>query len=139
MPTTQTERPTPTDPVRLIMSRTLATVQPEDDLVTVAQELTASEVGAVFVETPGEPLGLISERDLVTVIGINGDLERFAEQQASDIMTTDVVTTTAGTSIIEVGQLMREASVRHVPVTEGGRIVGVVSIRDVLNVLLGDD
>lgn len=136
--TTQTDRPTPTDPVSLIMSSTLATVQPEDDLVTVAQELTASEIGVVFVDSPGEPIGLISERDLVTVIALQGEVDRFGQQQASDIMTSDVVTATTSTSIAEVGRLMRDAGVRHIPVTDRGRVVGVVSIRDVLEVLLDE-
>lgn len=130
------DRPTPADPVRRIMTRTLATVRPEDDLLTVAQELTADEVGAVVVESSGGPPGVVSERDLVTLLALDGGL---GDRQAADVMTTDLVTARADETIAAVGRLMRDTGVRHVPVVDGTAVVGLVSMRDVLAVLLPDD
>ena len=59
--------------------------------------------------------------------------------QALDIMTADLVTAAPDDTIASVGVLMRDAGVRHVPVAVGGTVVGVVSIRDVLAVLLPQD
>jgi CBS domain-containing protein len=128
-----TGRPSPADPVHTIMAENLATVAPEASLRSVAEELTAGEIGAVAVDSPGEPTGLISERDLVTVFAMGGDLDG---KQAADVMTTDIVTTLRTDSIASVGRLMRDAEIRHVLVTDGGKIVGLVSIRDVLAALL---
>ena len=137
---TTRERPTPADPVSRIMARTLATVRPEDGLLAVAQELTADEVGAVVVESPGSPPGVVSERDLVTVLALDGDL---TDRQAADVMTTDLVTARESETIAAIGRLMCDTGVRHVLVVDeeaaGATVVGLVSMRDVLAVLLPDD
>lgn len=78
-------------------------------------------------------MGLISERDLVNAL-VGG--EDFDTQQAADIATTDLVTAQSGDSIASVGQLMLNAGVRHIAVRDGDTVVGLVSIRDVLAVLL---
>ncbi|MFC5993467.1 cyclic nucleotide-binding/CBS domain-containing protein [Pseudonocardia hispaniensis] len=130
----ETTAATSADPVKKIMAELVATVRYDDSLRSVAQELVADEVGAVVVTSTNEPLGLISERDLVTVEATGGDLDT---RQAADIMTTDLVTAQSGDSIASVGRLMLDARVRHIVVKEGQDMVGVVSIRDVLAVLLG--
>jgi CBS domain-containing protein len=76
---------------------------------------------------------LLSERDLITVAATGDDL---AVVQAGQAMTADLTWAAPETSIREVGLLMLEAGVRHVPVGDGRRAVGVVSARDVLAVLL---
>ncbi len=125
--------PAPTDPVRLVMARRLLGVASETSLRDVARELYESEVGVVLVDNPGGATGLLSERDLVQVVADGEDLD---ERQAADIMTADLVTAEPDDSIATVGALMRDAGVRHVPVAVAGTVVGVVSIRDILAVLL---
>ncbi|MGH4008333.1 MAG: CBS domain-containing protein [Pseudonocardiaceae bacterium] len=116
------------------MAKRLVDIGPEESLRSVAQELVADEIGAVLVRVPGGPVGLISERDLVTVLVGGGD---FDTQQAADIMTADLVTAQPRDSIAFVGRLMLDTGVRHVVVHENDAVVGLVSIRDVLAVLLG--
>ena len=128
-----TNRARPSDPVRMIMSAPVATVDPGDTLLEVAGELLADEVGVVLVSSGRAPVGLLSERDLVTVAATGDDL---AVVQAGEAMTADVTWATPGTSIREVGLLMIEAGVRHVPIGDGRVAAGVVSVRDVLAVLL---
>jgi CBS domain-containing protein len=125
--------PAPTDPVRLVMARRLLGVASETSLRDVARELYESEVGVVLVDNPGGATGLLSERDLVEVVADGDDLD---ERQAADIMTADLVTAEPDDSIATVGALMRDAGVRHVPIAIAGTVVGVVSIRDILAVLL---
>jgi CBS domain-containing protein len=128
-----TNRPRPSDPVCMIMSAPVATVDPGDTLLEVAGELLADEVGVVLVSSGRAPVGLLSERDLVTVAATGDDL---AVVQAGQAMTADLTWAAPEASIREVGVLMLEAGVRHVPVGDGRRAVGVVSARDVLAVLL---
>jgi CBS domain-containing protein len=128
-----TSRARPSDPVRMIMSTPVATVDPGSTLLDVAGELLADEVGAVLVSSGPGPVGLLSERDLITVAATGDDL---AVVQAGQAMTADLTWAAPEASIREVGVLMLEAGVRHVPVGDDRRAVGVVSARDVLAVLL---
>jgi CBS domain-containing protein len=128
-----TGKVTPADPIQKIMTKRLVEIHAEESLRSVAQELVADEIGTILVRVPGRPGGLISERDLVTVLAGGGDLDT---RQAADIMTTDVVAAEPGDSIASVGRLMRDAGVRHIVVRDGNAVVGLVSIRDVLAVLL---
>jgi CBS domain-containing protein len=118
------------------MSAPVAIVDPGSTLLDVAAELLADEVGAVLVWSGHGPVGLISERDLVTVAATGDDL---AVVQAAQAMTVDLTWAGPETSIREVGQLMDELGVRHIPVGDGRTAVGVVSMRDVLAVLLTAD
>lgn len=125
--------PAPTDPVRLVMARRLVGVGSDVSLREIARELYECEIGVVLVDNPGGATGLVSERDLVAAVADGDDLDK---RQALDIMTADLVTAAPDDTIAAVGVLMCDAGVRHVPVAVGGTVVGVVSIRDVLAVLL---
>jgi CBS domain-containing protein len=84
---------TPTDAVRLLMSRPPATVESDESVRSVAQELVAADIGALLVEVPGAPTGLVSERDVVTVVATGGNAEI---EQAGEIMTTDLIAAAPG-------------------------------------------
>ena len=131
---TTAESLAPADAVRRLMSRPPATMEPDESVRSVAQELVAGDIGAVLVVEPGAPAGLVSERDVVTVVATGGDVD---VEQAGGIMTTDLVSAAPGDTIAAVGALMRDAGVRHIPVRDDdGRWIGLVSMRDVLGVLL---
>jgi len=132
--TTTARRVLPTDPVRSIMVEEPAAVGPGDSLLAVAEELVAGGIGAVLVRAPGGPIGLLSERDLVTAFASGGDL---GSGQAADVMTADLVTVGIGETITSAGRRMDEAGVRHLPVCDGEIVVGLVVQRDVLAVLIG--
>lgn len=131
-----TESTTPSDPVRRIMAPGVAVVRTGDSLLVVAQELAAGDIGAVVVDSPASPVGVISERDIVAVVANGGDV---AAIQAGEIMTGDLVVATPQDSIESVGRMMLDAGVRHVPIRDTGGIVGLVSMRDLLWVLLAPD
>ena len=105
----------PTDPVRRIMAERVATVGTGDSLLSVAQELVAGEISAVVVEDTQGPAGVISERDVVTVVAPGGDV---GAQQAGDVMSVDLVVAGPEDNIESVGRLMRDAGVRHVPIRD---------------------
>jgi CBS domain-containing protein len=123
----------PTQPISTIATTVVAEVDSAQTLRSVAEELVADEIGIVLVHSPGRPAGLISERDLVTVLAGGGDLH---STQAADVMTTDLITAAPTASIVEVGTRMLDSGIRHVVLREGDEVVGVVSIRDVLRALL---
>lgn len=120
------------DPVRLIMTYPPATVDVAVSLRDAAEQLAADEVGALLVTGDGT-LGILSERDIVSVVGAGGRLDTL---QVGDVMNTELVWSSLDTSISEAGRLMLDAGVRHLPIGDGITPVGIVSIRDVLAVVL---
>ncbi|GAA4731415.1 CBS domain-containing protein [Actinomycetospora chibensis] len=138
MSTTHAAPHSATTPVRDLATWNLATVGAEATLREVAEELALDEIGVVVVAHGSDPVGLVSERDLVAVIAGGWS----ADTQAADMMTVDLVTTSGTTTVADVARLMIESGVRHVLVredaAEGGRLSGMVSIRDVVEPLLAD-
>ncbi|HXV94100.1 MAG TPA: CBS domain-containing protein [Pseudonocardia sp.] len=124
----------PSDPVRRLVTGSVAAVDTGRSLRDVADELLADEIGAVLVTDVHGPVGVLSERDLVAIVASGRDPDAV---QAGDAMTTELVWAGPDDSVRRVGMLMRDAGVRHVPVGDGREVVGVVSVRDVLAVLLG--
>ena len=90
-------------------------------------------VGAVLVDGPHGPVGVLSERDIITVLASGGDPD---VRQAGEVMSPDIVWAAPNESIDEVARRMCEAGVRHIPIRHGATVVGVVSMRDVLEVLV---
>ena len=114
-----------------VMSRDILTVQPDATLGQVARALRARNVGSALVtDEAGRPVGIISERELVdSVAGSRNPDIGVAESW----MRADPVTVESSSALADASELMRETNVRHLPVTDGGVVVGVVSIRDLLN------
>jgi len=123
----------PSDQVRSIMSRVVATVPVWQTLRTVARELTADEVSSVLVVDGDRALGLVTEHDIVEAVAAG---HSFDDAQASDVMTSELVWADPADSIADTAALMVEAGVRHIPIGSPERVIGIVSVRDVLDVLL---
>lgn len=93
--------------------------------------LKAAEVGAMIVSDDGKSLdGIISERDVVAAMADHGSV--VLSLCVGDVCTKAVYTCSRNSTVGEVAQLMTTRRVRHVPVVEGDRVVGIVSIGDVL-------
>lgn len=122
----------PSDPVRLVMATSVATVDAGVSVLDAAAELVADEVGAVLVTGAG-PMGLLSERDVLTLVGTGADL---GATQVGEVMTADVVWVRPEDTVAVAGERMLDAGVRHLPVGDGRHAVGIVSLRDVAAVLV---
>ena len=106
-------------------------VTPVETVQTVAMRFRQEGVGAMIVSGDGTTLdGLITERDVSNGIAVHG---RDAHAlPASALMTTAVVTCRPEDSLVEVARIMTVRRLRHLPVKQDGRLVGVISIGDVL-------
>ena len=116
-----------------IMSWPVATVDAEASIAAVAEALTADEVGTVCVLERGALIGIVSERDLVGHLASGSDRSQVT---AADVMSQDLVTVSPETTVLQAARAMREAQVRHLPVLSEGSIAGIVSVRDLFDVLL---
>jgi len=111
--------------------RDVFTTQPHRTLKEVIDLLAAKGVGAVVVtDAAMSVLGILSERDVVRVIAQYG--ASALGDQASRHMTPKVTTVTRADTIDHIMETMTEGRFRHLPVVEDGRLIGIVSIGDVV-------
>jgi CBS domain-containing protein len=116
------------------MSRDLLSVEATIPLAEVAKRMVAREVGAVLV-LDGERLeGIMTERDVLRAVarGISDDAV------VRDWMTTDPETIEPDETTEHAATLMMHGGFRHLPVVEGGEVVGMLSIRDLMRIALAD-
>ena len=112
-----------------VMTKEVLTVAPEDTIGEAAQKMTDQGVGAVVVSDFGRMIGILSERDIMRAVA---DRIHSSEARVREWMTADPITATADTSVEEAGHVMLEHGFRHLPVVEGERAIGIVSIRDLI-------
>jgi len=116
--------------IRQMMATEMITASPDETVATVAGRMCRNRVGAVLVVRDGVLLGLFSERDLlVRVIAEN---RSPSEVVVGEVATADVLTVNVDQPVKEMLRLFREKRFRHLPVMEGGKPVGILSTRDLL-------
>jgi CBS domain-containing protein len=105
-------------------------VKPDTSVLDALRLMADKNAGAVIVTADDKVIGILSERDCVRKLELAG--RTAAETQVQAIMTGDVLYVEAGQSIEECMAIMIDKSVRHLPVYENGKLLGVISVRDVL-------
>jgi CBS domain-containing protein len=111
--------------------QTLATCIPDESIVSICTRLSALNIGAFPVcDVHGTLVGIISERDVVRAFAKDG--ARLADRHVRDLMTREVVTCTQETTMLEAEKLMHQHRIRHMPILDGARLIGMLSIRDVM-------
>jgi CBS domain-containing protein len=114
-----------------LKGREVATIEPGRTLSEAAKVLAERRIGSLLIVDGHKPVaGIISERDIVRAIANHG--AAALEEPVSRFMTEKVLTCTGETSITDVMELMTQQKFRHVPVVEGDRLVGIISIGDVV-------
>lgn len=103
----------------------------DNKVMDVVRRLSARRIGAVVVTAAdGSIAGIISERDIIRVLGAHGTAA--LEWSVVDVMTRRVVTCREDDTVSDIMQVMTDGRFRHLPVVEDGRLVGIVSIGDVV-------
>ncbi len=125
-----------TDLLKSKAQRQMVTVKPEDTVLDAIKLLAKEDVGAAVVVSGGQLVGIFSERDYTRKIVLKG---RHSETtRVEEIMTTNVICVTPRTKTRDCMALMSEKNIRHLPVVEEGRVVGMVSIRDIVTDIIAD-
>lgn len=115
----------------------IVSIRPDEAVSAVARTLAERRIGAVLVmDSVGRPVGILSERDIVR--GVAGQGSAVLQQPASALMTRELVTCQPTDTVAQVMALMSERRVRHLPVMDGERLVGMISIGDVVKARLDD-
>ncbi|MGO8873781.1 MAG: CBS domain-containing protein [Acidimicrobiales bacterium] len=109
-------------------------VQPDETLRAVAHALWVENVGALVVGDPHHPMGIVSERDVVSQMAQGAAVDVVT---AGETMTSYLVAARTGDTLDDGAYQMLDRGIRHLPVIDGeGRVVGMVSVRDLLRPLL---
>lgn len=104
------------------------TVYASDSVLDAARVMNRHKIGAVVVLDGSEVVGILTERDVMT--RVVAEARAPAHTSVSHVMTTPVLTCGPGTKLTEARAVMRDKRIRHLPVAEGGRLVGMISIGD---------
>lgn len=115
--------------IKDLVKKEVLTIESSATLMDAAEKMARLNVGLlVVVDKRGEPIGVISERDVVKAVADR--LPLVAE--VGELAAKNIITIEADADVYQAAKLMRENWVRHLAVVEGGRIIGVISIRDLL-------
>jgi CBS domain-containing protein len=110
------------------------TITPEKSLHEAIAILTKKKIGALVVLKGSEVVGILSERDIVNLLS-NKDVNRF-DNPVSSAMTSPAVTCSPNDTISQLMHQMTMGRFRHMPVVEDGKLIGVISIGDVVKLRL---
>lgn len=117
--------------------QTVATISASASLTDAAAALSAKKIGALVVSESGDDVkGIISERDIVRRLAADG--AEALMTRVSDAMTSKVSSCAPGDSAVSVLQRMTEGRFRHMPVLEGDKLIGVISIGDVVKARMSE-
>jgi CBS domain-containing protein len=106
------------------------TIRPGETIRQALALLAEHNIGAlVGVDDGGRPVGILSERDIVREAAHN---EQVFAQTVGALMTREVIVGIPKDDLVSVGNTMTERHIRHLPVMDGGKLVGIVSIGDVM-------
>lgn len=120
-------------PLSILMATTLATIHSEASLLDAAQLMGEKRIGSLLTIEAGEIVGIVTERDLVR--------KGLASHRAADsthvsaVMSSPLLSIDVNRTIRDASEAMAEQVVRHLAVTENGKIVGVLSVRDLVKMV----
>jgi len=121
--------PSPSDTVERLINGPAVEVHTDDTLTRIAELMVEDSIGLVVVRGEQPLVGVVSERDIVRAVAEGADLE---SDRAGDVMALETVSVACDATIAEAAQMMIDGGMRHLPVLKDDRVVGVVSIRDLL-------
>ncbi len=114
----------------------IESIAPDQTVLQAIKHMAEKRIGALLVMEGEALVGIVSERDYARKVILQG--RRSADTLVGDIMSSNVVTATAGMTAREGLEVMTEKLIRHLPVYEDGALIGVVSIGDLVKTVIAE-
>ena len=111
-------------------------LSPQDTVFDALQTLANHNVGALMVLDNGKLVGVFSERDYTRKIALAGKSSK--DTKVKDIMTANVVSVAPAVRTRDCLALMGQKKIRHLPVVDGDKVLGMISIRDIMDDIIAD-
>ena len=112
------------------------TIHPDETVLDAIQEMAAKDVGALVVVEDGKPVGIITERHYAREVFLKG--RHSPTTSIREIMSTHIVCASPEQTIEECMAVMTDKRIRHLPVLDQGKLVGIVSIGDLVKSRIAD-
>lgn len=112
-------------------------VSPDDTVLQALKVMAEKDIGAVLVMRGQSMAGIFTERDYARKVEITG--KTAAKTAVREVMTERVVVATPRNTVVQCMALMKQKRIRHLPVVDGARVVGVLSVRDVLEEVIAEE
>ena len=119
-----------TKPVRVVR------IRPEQSVLEAVKLLASEDVGAAIVMTGERLAGILSERDYTRKVILRG--RNSESTRVEEIMTPNVVVVSPRTKTRDCMAIMTDKNIRHLPVVDDGKVIGMVSIRDIVSDIIAD-
>jgi CBS domain-containing protein len=117
------------------MNHDVITVTPESEMTRLVQLLVEKDIsGVVVVSEDAEVVGIVTERDCIAVMTSSGYFDQLGGP-TRDFMSTPVITVSPDDNLIDIAVRMTNSKYRRYPVVQNGRLIGIISRRDVLRAL----
>jgi CBS domain-containing protein len=116
--------------------RTVHSVRPDDTVLAALGIMAEHDIGAVLVLAGDKVAGILTERDYARKVVLAGRSSKDSPVRA--VMTTDVLCVPPSHTVEDCMAAMTECRVRHLPVVEGGRLIGIVSIGDLVKATIDE-
>lgn len=112
------------------------TIRPDDSIAEAVRRLAQHNIGAlVVVNADGAPVGMLSERDIIRDLAVSADV---LSKSAGDLMSHPITTGTLGDDVDAVFRTMTHRRFRHLPVVDDGRLIGLLSLGDLVKAVMTD-
>ena len=116
--------------------RHIISVKPDASVLDAIRLMADKAIGSLVVMDDDELCGILSERDYARKVIIKG---RSSEStRVSEIMTVEVITTSSSQTVVDCMELMTEKRIRHLPVLEDNKVIGMISIGDLVQAIIAD-
>jgi len=115
-----------------IMTKATVTDSAGDTLAEACDKMRHAQTSSMLIMDDDRLVGIVTERDVVKAVALGLDPK---ETRVKDLMTTDIVTIGPMTTLKEAANIMATKWIRHLPIVEGSKVVGIISQRDLTGVL----
>ena len=109
-------------------------VQPDEPVITAIRKMAEHHIGALLVMTGDKLVGIVSERDYARKVVLLG--RSSTDTRVADIMTSKVITVIPQQAVHDCMRLMTDKRIRHLPVMHGDRVIGILSIGDLVRAVI---
>jgi CBS domain-containing protein len=121
------------EPITILMHRDIHTIEETASVKEAAQKMEAKKVGSLVVTASGVPLGIVTETDLARrVVGYNMSSVTLP---VGVVMNAPIIDIDKSASLREANKIMASKGIRHLLVTEAGKMIGILSVRDIIGMV----
>lgn len=113
-------------------TREIVTLEADKSVEDAIRLMHSKKISAIIITEKGETTGIFTERDVVRCYVAKDGKKKFKEIPLKEAMTTNLITAKPDDNVGDIMSIMVENSIRHLPVVEDGKVVGMLSIRDVI-------